>query len=151
MDTVNKKIQRCVVVASDGRCPGPVFSREMCSRHYQKARKYGDPLHVSRPVKGTPCPEPEGVGVCGLPIHAKKMCAKHYVRTTRQKTLLNYKPQLPVAARAEIQRRYVRSDRVNGRAALAREFNVDVATITRIVNGPAVSVEESEPLDPFGP
>lgn len=56
-------------------CGKPVMGRGMCSAHYAKFRKYGDPL-AGRVNSGGTCE----VDLCVSPVHALRMCAKHYGR-----------------------------------------------------------------------
>ena len=56
-------------------CAALVESRGWCSKHYQKWRKYGDPLADHRSARGT-C-KSEG---CSEPHLCRSYCAKHYQR-----------------------------------------------------------------------
>lgn len=58
-------------------CSGAAIKRGMCSKHYQRWRKHGDPLHVVTPERA-PCSE------CGEPAQARSLCPKHYQRWLRR-------------------------------------------------------------------
>lgn len=61
-------------------CDKPVYAKGLCNKHYERNRKYGDPLRVGKP--GPParqCVIPD----CGEPRVGGGLCRKHYVRRDR--------------------------------------------------------------------
>lgn len=61
-------------------CRKPVYGRDLCAAHYQRLRKYGDPLGGAKyqitHKPGGPC----GVSGCQKPAKKKGMCIAHYER-----------------------------------------------------------------------
>lgn len=68
-------LQNCKIEA----CQKPAKSCGMCSAHYAKNRKYGDPL-AGRTNRGGDCTIHE----CTRPVKAHGMCALHYERYRRR-------------------------------------------------------------------
>jgi len=56
-------------------CGKKVVGRELCSAHYSKLMKYGDPL-AGRENKGGEC----SILGCGKPVKGLTYCAMHYER-----------------------------------------------------------------------
>ena len=56
-------------------CPDPVEARGWCHKHYQKWRKYGDPLADLRPARSA-CK----VDDCSDLVESRGWCSKHYQR-----------------------------------------------------------------------
>lgn len=67
----------------DPPCPDPILSGDYCSKHYQKWRKYGDPLAV-RPV-GRPKGIDPGCSIqdCPNPHYGLTWCVKHWTASRR--------------------------------------------------------------------
>jgi hypothetical protein len=55
-------------------CTARHVARGWCSKHYQKWKQYGDPLHVER------LPRACKVEDCRAPAHGHEMCKRHYLR-----------------------------------------------------------------------
>lgn len=62
-------------ICSIEECDKNVMGRGLCSAHYSKLLKYGDPL-AGRTHQGGICE----VDKCMSPVHAFRMCSKHYER-----------------------------------------------------------------------
>lgn len=59
-------------------CDRPHHSKGLCSAHYQRLRKYGNPyvlIHPRRNPNG-----PKRCIICGRYVHAKGLCSIHYRR-----------------------------------------------------------------------
>lgn len=67
-------------------CKSDILAREMCSKHYTRFMKHGDPHYVARvKVRGL-CE----VEACGREVYCKKLCSRHYdaqVRARRRQIL----------------------------------------------------------------
>jgi len=65
-------------------CARPVDALGLCSRHYQRLKKFGDPLAGPRERKdrGGP-PVPCAIGDCGRNAHCLGLCKMHYERKRR--------------------------------------------------------------------
>ena len=75
--------KRTCVVVEDGKvCARSIYGNGMCSKHYQRWWKHGDPLVNKRGTRGT-CPVVVDGSVCGLPNSADGMCNKHWQRWKR--------------------------------------------------------------------
>lgn len=68
----------CILDGCEGVTGVPGTAREMCSRHYQKWQKYGDPL-AERQLKPTVC----AIEGCGLKRFSRDWCSKHYTNWRR--------------------------------------------------------------------
>lgn len=61
-------------------CDRPVLARKMCSKHYGRWNKHGDPLHVE-PMGRKPGPVvPCSIDDCEAPVAALGWCDTHYRR-----------------------------------------------------------------------
>ena len=72
------------VCSIDG-CDKPLQAKEMCSAHYYRARRYGNPLEggpVRRSTKSVFC-KLEG---CNEPSKTRDLCQKHYSRDYHKRT-----------------------------------------------------------------
>ena len=68
-------------------CDNPLLARKMCSKHYCRYMKYGDPHYTARsPRAGEQCEVDE----CGQPVLAKRLCGLHYGRARRTKAPNTY-------------------------------------------------------------
>jgi hypothetical protein len=68
------------MTCSVNECAAPVRARELCSAHYQRWRKYGDPLG-SAPRRERPTCSVKG---CGRPHEARGFCIMHVTRLRRR-------------------------------------------------------------------
>lgn len=61
-------------------CGKPVYAKGLCSKHYERNRKHGDPLAVGKPGPAAhQCDIPD----CGKPCVGGGLCRTHYMRRRR--------------------------------------------------------------------
>lgn len=60
-------------------CGGKFKAKSLCSKHYLRFRKYGDPLFECSNSNSILCK----IESCGKIVHAKSLCDKHYTRYLR--------------------------------------------------------------------
>jgi len=67
-------------------CEKRTSGRGLCSSHYHRLRRYGDPLHIPSQAKQRKWDAPDGTRVacqmddCAKPVKAVGLCAMHYMR-----------------------------------------------------------------------
>ena len=61
-------------------CGKPQKGLGYCDKHYQRFKKYGDPL-------ATKTPQRKLCTICGEPAHSRNLCGKHYMQAKRAGTL----------------------------------------------------------------
>ncbi len=85
---VLRKGDPCPLVEDGAVCGKPVFACEMCSMHYARERKYGNPLHKTRRYvrQGDKCMAPEG---CDEEPKYSNLCGKHVERQVAHGTTLD--------------------------------------------------------------
>lgn len=66
-------------------CNSKTLARKMCSAHYQKWQKYGDPLG-GRPAKQAHCDQ------CELPVVSRNMCKAHYSKWWKDNSTTTFDP-----------------------------------------------------------
>ncbi len=64
------------MTCSISECPNRTVARMLCSKHYQKMLRHGDPLY-RREYRRSYC------SVCGERAHGNDLCLKHYARQRR--------------------------------------------------------------------
>lgn len=72
-------------------CPRPMSSRELCHPHYERWRKYGDPL-VGGPIRQR---QPNGTGLCARCRTTPKANAKGYCVTCKAELAQLYRAANP--------------------------------------------------------
>jgi len=72
------------------RCDRTLYAREMCTKHYGRWLRHGDPLVLLKPQsppgessKGCSFVDPDTGEPCLKPRVGRGLCRKHYVRTLR--------------------------------------------------------------------
>ena len=75
---------------SVSECRSGSYARGLCSAHYRRWQKYGDPLAggITRTARGDIC----SVDGCGEPVRARGWCTNHYGRWKRNGDPLGGKP-----------------------------------------------------------
>jgi len=81
---VVRKGDPCPVVEKDNVCGKPVLGASMCSMHYSRQRRYGDPLYETRryEAQGAECAH----GGCDAKPKRRGFCEKHASRDERHGT-----------------------------------------------------------------
>jgi len=92
-------------------CTRPCLARGVCSMHYSRIQRHGDPLRrrPGRDYRPGPAAQVCSVGDCGRPSHGKGLCLVHY-RPRRREQYANRTPEqidrARLAAQARHRRRY---------------------------------------------
>ena len=66
-------------------CEGKYYARGLCSIHYQRWLKYGDPEFTLQPRRGTECQLP----TCDRKHYSRGYCEAHYRRLYETGSVLN--------------------------------------------------------------